>query len=208
MENRRGECNLEKVTVVLDTKLPNLKKAVSVLKQGGIIIYPTESSYAIGCDYTKKNLVKKIFKIKKRPKTKHITTIVPNIKVAKQYTKLTKKEKHIVERFMPGPITLATKGKRGKEFNFRISKHPVALKLAKEFGKPIVATSANTSGEPPIYESEDLHKFFGKVDLILDHGNLTITYPSTVVKVSPRFRTIRKGPISVKDIKQSLKAIK
>jgi len=191
--------------MVLEVNRLNIKKAVRVLHEGGIIIYPTESSYGMGCDFTNKNAVERVNLIKNRLKNKHNTVIVDSLETAKKYTKLCEKETKLANKFMPGPLTLVTKGKNGAEFNFRISSHPVAGKLARLFGKPIIATSANNSGHPAIYDSADLHNFFGRVDIILDYGDLPKREASTVVAVSPRFRKIREGAIKIDTIKSSLK---
>jgi tRNA threonylcarbamoyl adenosine modification protein (Sua5/YciO/YrdC/YwlC family) len=201
---------LDKLTIILEPKKENIKKAALVLKKGGLIIYPTESSYAIGCDFTNDKAVEQLCKVKNRKKAKHLTVIVPDIETAKKYGKIDKISELLVHRFMPGPLTLAVAGKgRFEEFNFRISSNHIALKLAKIFGKPIVATSANISGEENIYDSKELAMFFGKVDVIIDAGMLPKSVVSTVAEVkSKKIRIHREGAIPVKNIIAVLKSQK
>jgi L-threonylcarbamoyladenylate synthase len=111
---------------------------------------------------------------------------------------------------MPGPLTLAVAGKgRFKEFNFRISSSHIALKLAKIFGKPIVATSANISGKDNIYDPKELAMFFGKVDLILDAGPLQRSKVSTVAEVKgKKIKIHREGAIPKETLLASVNYLK
>jgi L-threonylcarbamoyladenylate synthase len=188
------------ITKILRPTIKNIKITAEILKRGGIIIYPTESSYAIGCDYTNKKAIRKLMKIKKRLLSKHTTVIVDSIKTAEKYAKLNNKEKLLVKGFMPGPLTICAKN----DFNFRISSNKTANALAKIFGKPIVTTSANISGEPAIYNPKELKNFIGKVDVIIDAGKLAKREPSTIVKVGKEIKILRNGPIKEKEIKNKL----
>lgn len=188
---------MERVTLMLDPSIANIKKAAAIMKKGGIVIYPTESSYAIGCDFSNANAIKRIYKVKKRPASKRLTTIVANLEMAKKYCKLNELAEKLVKRFMPGPLTLIVDGKRNlKKFRFRISENRTARFLSKALGKPIVATSANISRKPNIYDSKDLEKFFGRVDAIIDAGNLPVRKVSTIVGVGKKPKIIREGAIS------------
>lgn len=198
---------MEKITLIIKPSLENIEKAVSILKKGGIIIYPTESSYAIGCDYTNKKAIEQIYKIKKRSKSKHMITILAGIDIAKKYGKINKTAEFFINRFMPGPLTLVVPSKkRGEKFRFRISNNPIASKLAKRFGKPIVATSANISKNENIYDSSELETFFGFVDVILDAGDLPKSKVSTILEIKDKkIKVIREGAITKIKLKNSIK---
>ncbi|MCD6575901.1 MAG: threonylcarbamoyl-AMP synthase [Nanoarchaeota archaeon] len=197
------------MTEVVKPNRDGIEEAVKILKKGGIIIYPTETAYAIGCDITNKKAIKKLYKIKKRPKSKGTTAIVSDIEMAKKFGKISKLEEKIVKKFMPGPLTLIVPKKKkipdiaNKEFAFRISKNKIARKLSKLLGKPIAATSANLSGKKPIYEINKIKKIFAnKIGLIIDAGDLEKKKVSTIVKVEDgKIKVLRKGVITGRTIK-------
>ncbi|MCD6558221.1 MAG: threonylcarbamoyl-AMP synthase [Candidatus Aenigmarchaeota archaeon] len=189
-----------------------INKVVEILKMGGLVVYPTETCYGIGADVLNESAVKKVFEIKQRPLNKPLTAIISDIKTATKYCHLSEKEKKIVKRFMPGPITLVVKKKKNipdifdpKEFAFRIPGDAVSMAIAKQFDGPVVATSANMSGQEPIYDSKELKEIFdGKVNLILDAGKLPKAKPTTVVDVFKGLRIRRPGPISEDELKKIL----
>jgi tRNA threonylcarbamoyl adenosine modification protein (Sua5/YciO/YrdC/YwlC family) len=176
--------------------------ASSVMKKGGIVVYPTETSYGIGCDYTNKKACKKIFYLKKRPLSKNMVTIVSSISMAIKYAKLTNDEIRAARKLMPGPLTIAVNDK----FSFRVSSNRFARTIAKKLARPIVSTSANMSGGSDNYRIKDVIRLFsGKVDLIIDGGNLKKVRPSTIVNLRDGINIIRKGPVSKKKIMKSLR---
>lgn len=181
-----------------------IKKAVEELKKGNLIIYPTESSYAIGADYTNREAVNKVFELKNRPHEKKFNVIVSSLRVAKEQATLNKLEEQIVKELMPAPLTLVARRKipdeLGPEISFRIPAHKTALALAKEFKKPIVSTSANISGEKPIFNPEEIRKKFPGIYLI-DEGELQEKEPSTVIRVYKGYLEIlRKGAYPLQKI--------
>ncbi|MFH0832412.1 MAG: L-threonylcarbamoyladenylate synthase [Candidatus Aenigmatarchaeota archaeon] len=187
-----------------------IDEAVKILKKGGLVIYPSESSYGIGCDATNEKAVKRIFSVKKRS-GKAIPIIVSSIRMAEKYAFLSDDAKKIAERLMPGPLTLVVKKKNlpdslSKEtVGFRIPSHNFSVKLATSFGKPITATSANLSGNKPIYSIEEVIKLFSNnVDLIIDAGTLPKNKPTTVFDAGSR-KILRRGPVTKKEIISALK---
>jgi len=202
--------------IKIDPRNPNLKiikKVAREIKRGKIVIYPTETCYGIGTNALKKDSVKKVYEIKNRPLESNITVIVDSLETAKKYGKLNEIAEKLVKKFMPGPLTLVVEKKKNfpditnKDFAFRISSNPIAFKLAFYSKIPITATSANIHGEKPIYSSKKAIKtFYGKVDIILDSGNLKKKKPSTIVSVKGnRIKIIREGPISKEKLLSFLK---
>jgi len=183
-------------------KKNEIKKAVAILKSSGIIVYPTETSYGIGCDYTNKRAIKRIYKIKGRPKGKPFITLVDSVKMAKRYGIINKIAIKLIKKFMPGPLTLIVKGKKSGEFTFRISSNKIANELVKGLKKPIVSTSANIHGKKPIYNSKEaIKQFNNKVDAVIDAGTLKMCKPSTIVKVyDKQIKIIRESAITKKKI--------
>lgn len=190
-----------------------INAAASVIKAGGIIIYPTETAYGIGADATNEDSIKKIFKIKGRKAERAIPIIVSDLKMAKKYATIDEKGRKLINAFMPGPLTIVVK-KKNKMLPDILSKDTVALRisgsefaraLVKKSGVPLTSTSANISGMPLIYDSNEVRKiFFDKVDLILDSGKLKRKKPSTVFDLTSN-KLLRKGPISLRRILSKLK---
>ena len=180
-----------------------IHEAAKILKKGGIVIYPTESSYALGCDATNAKAIKKVHKLKGRKSGKYFPVIVADIDMAKRYYFVDKK----IERLAKFGITIVTKKKNNMPKSiggFRISKNSIARKLSKELGKPIIATSANISGKESLYKINDVKKIFtGKVDAILNADNLPKRRPSTVYDYQNK-KILRKGPVTLGAIKRAL----
>ena len=173
----------------------NPDKIVSILKNKGIIIYPAETCYGIGTDMTNEECIKRLFEIKKRPSEKKISAAVSSLKMAKEYFELSEDAEKLVKAFMPGPLTIITKGK-----SFRIPADKFIIEIIEKFGKPITATSANVSGQEPIYNFDELlNTFSGNVDLIINGGNLEKNKPSTIFNVDAK-KIVREGKISEEEI--------
>lgn len=191
--------------------------AASALSNGGIVAYPTETSYALGCDATNAAAVKKMYSLKGRRKNKALPVIVDSLKTIKKYAALGGNENAalLCKKLMPGPLTLVVEMKKGSlPYNlsrdgiaFRISSHPFASALAGKLGKPIVSTSANRSGEPGIYSSMEIaEKYLGKVELIVDAGELKPTRASSIVDLrGERPLLVRQGGVSFRAVLQTLK---
>ncbi len=175
-----------------------LELASRVLSDGGIVIYPTESSYAIGADATNACAVNKVRQIKSLNPENPMLVIIDSLETAEQYCYLTKEEKALAKKYMPGQLTICAKKKSNVPnalnrdwFSFRIPGNKVALELAKLFKKPITATSANRTKEKPAFRTEDIRL---DVDLILDAGVLQERPPSTIVENG---KVIRQGAVKV-----------
>ena len=179
-----------------------IKEAVKILRKGGVVIYPTESSYALGCDATNLRAIRRIHKLKGRKSGKYFPIIVSDIKMAKRYYFVDKK----IEKIANLGVTIVTKKRRLSKYigGFRISKSAVARKLSKSLGKPIIATSANISGKKSMYKINEIRKVFsGKADVVLNAGNLPKRKPSTVYDYENK-RILRKGPVSLRAIEKTL----
>lgn len=188
----------------------DLDKATKKLKEGKLIVYPTETAYGIGADATNEGAVTQVYEAKQRPLEKGLTVIVKDLEQAEKYTELSEKEKVIVKEFMPGPLTLVAEKKDNlpallnDKFVFRISSSKIARNLAEEF--PIVATSANISGRETSYSVEDIDpELLKHISAVLDEGKLEKKQTSTIVEVIDGEVVVhREGPIKKKEIEKIL----
>lgn len=194
----------------MDINEEKLEEAKKVIKDGGLVVFPTETAYGIATDATNSNAVEKVFEAKQRPRDKGLTAIVHSLETAEEYARLLDTERKIIEEFMPGPLTLVSEKKEkvpdnlNSDFAFRISSGEVASKLA-EVG-PITATSANISGEATAYSVDDISdELLDKADYVIDAGKLDKGPTSTIMEFSEEGLVVhREGPIKKDEIEKVL----
>lgn len=189
-----------------------LNKIINTLKQGKLIIYPTETCYGLGADATNPQAVQKLLDYKGERGSKPISVAVADQKMAEKYVVLNETARHLYRNFLPGPLTVISKSKNrlapalqagGETLGIRIPDYSLVLKLISQFGRPITATSANTSGKKPPYSLADWQKYTSKkkqsmVDLFWNVGRLTKREPSTVVDTTLNETTVlRQGAIQI-----------
>lgn len=189
-----------------------IKKALAVLKRGGIFVFPTETCYGLGADATKPSAIKKLYSYKTRREGKPLSIAVSDIKMAKKYVKTNAMAENLYKNYLPGPITVISKGLRkvakGVESEYgtlgiRIPDHKLVLDIVQKFGKPFTATSANMSYLPKPYDIESLlkntpAKNLKLIDLIIDAGKLPRRETSTVVDTTMNsLNVIRKGRLKL-----------
>lgn len=186
----------------------NLEEAVALLRAGGVLVFPTETSYALGCDATNEQAVAKVFAIKGRPEGKGTPLILPPDVEASTYIAMSDKAEELASQHWPGPLNIiaprtpmspvSVRCETDGTQSVRKSSHPIASELARQLGHPLVATSANRSGETSIYRPDELEdEFSGELpDALLDGGNLSVVPASTTVKViGESVELIRQGSI-------------
>ena len=192
------------------TKKNIVKATVEVLRNGGLVIFPTETVYGAGVDATNQTAVDKLLAYKPRREGKPLSIAVPDQKAAAEYVNINEQAQKLYQRFLPGPVTVVSKSlrkvARGVESEFgtlgvRIPDHKLMLQILKEFGKPITATSANASGKKRPYKIQDIFdnlstKQKNLIDLVLDAGELPRNDPSTVIDTTfSTPTTLRSGKI-------------
>ncbi|MCI8410912.1 MAG: threonylcarbamoyl-AMP synthase [Clostridia bacterium] len=190
-----------------------LKKPAEIIKDGGIVIFPTETVYGIGTNVFDENAVRRIYNIKERPLNKPISLLVSNMKMVNQVAKeITQLEYKLMEKFFPGPFTIILKKKdivpniatsNQETVGIRIPANEITLKLIDYAGVPIATSSSNISSKPSVTNLKKIIKDFeGKVDYFIDGGESKIGIASTIVQVIDGIpHILRKGPISEEQIK-------
>ncbi|MBI3601182.1 MAG: threonylcarbamoyl-AMP synthase [Nitrospinae bacterium] len=185
-----------------------IKKVVRVLKEGGVIAYPTDTIYGIGCDIFNKKGIEKIYQIKKREKNKPLSFMCADLSDISQYAIVSNYAYRIMKRCLPGPYTFileaspATPKKiisKRKAVGIRIPDNKICLAALKELGHPIITTSANISEGEELNDPEDIEDKLGySLDLIID-GGVLISEPSTIIDLtgdSPAVLREGKGKIN------------
>ncbi len=199
--------------IVINRDFPQprlIKKVVQVLKDGGVLAYPTDTIYGIGCDIFNKKGIEKIYQIKKREKNKPMSFICADLSDISQYAIVSNYAYRIMKRCLPGPYTFILEASsktpkkimsKRKTVGIRIPDHKICLAVVKELGHPLITTSANISSEEELNNPDDIEDKLGhSLDLIIDEGPL-ISEASTIVDLIGDAPTVlREGKGEIKKI--------
>ncbi len=191
-------------------KEEELQEVEETLKNGGIVIFPTDTVYGIGCNCFSKKAIKRIFDVKSRPEKKPINVLTDKVEKIENVTKnIKKEEKEIINKYMPGAVTIVLDKKEDvpdiltsglDTIGVRIPNNKIALEILKKFENPLATTSVNISGNLPGLEINDFIKEFeNKVDIIIDGGKTKIGVASTIVRVdeNSEINILREGNIKL-----------
>ena len=187
------------------------EKAVSVLQQGGIVIFPTDTAFGIGCRIDDEKAIERLFKIRKRPVEKATPVLVDTVKMAQDYLQPIPKEvvDKFIEPYWPGALTIVLSCKtkhvpslvRGRSLTLgvRIPNHPVTRSLIRNLGIPILGPSANFAGDQTPFEFNQLNPELIKLVDYVVSGECTFKQASTVIdcSISP-WKILRQGAVEVK----------
>jgi len=190
-----------------------VKKAVSTLREGGVVAFPTDTVYGLGALAENEEAVERIFSLKKRPKNMPLPLLVSDMShlgaLASTPGSLAWR---LATRFWPGGLTLIVPASKevpksiggGKTVALRIPDDAVALALIKDLGKPIVGTSANLTGRQAARSAAEVKRCFGdKIDLVIDAGRLSGGLESTIVDITgEKARIVREGAVSRAQIEE------
>jgi tRNA threonylcarbamoyl adenosine modification protein (Sua5/YciO/YrdC/YwlC family) len=177
--------------------------AVDVLKKGGVIIYPTDTTYGIGCDIFNKEAIERVYRIKRMTKHKPLSFICADLKDISRYAQVSNYAYQTMRRLLPGPYTFilsATKTvpklmiTKRKTVGIRVPNNEICLDIVSSLGNPIITTSANIEDEEIISEPEEIEEAFGsEVDLIIDQGALPTRLSSIVDLIDDNPVVVREG---------------
>jgi L-threonylcarbamoyladenylate synthase len=186
-----------------------IRKASDTVKRGGVVVFPTDTVYGLGCDPRNIQAVRTIYRIKGRDKSKYLPVLGYSLAEISKIAVFDQLSKKIAEKFWPGPVTLVLKIKDYEiarslvltnRIAVRVPNHPCTLALLREC-KLLVGTSANRSGLPPFSDAKDIIDKLEGYDVLLDGGKITDPTESTVVEVKEnRLKIIRSGKISEKEL--------
>ena len=186
-----------------------IAQAVDVLHRGGVICYPTDTMYGIGCDIFNQKAVKRVYQIKRRPKDKPFSFMCDSLTNISQYGHVGNTAYRLMRKNLPGPYTFVLAGTKlvpkimltkQKTVGIRVPGHPVCLAIIEALGNPVLNTSAAPEDEEDnqICSADDVERLFGKqVDLIIDSGAISPA-PSSVISLldeQPEVLRVGKGNV-------------
>jgi L-threonylcarbamoyladenylate synthase len=191
--------------------LNNLEEAVELLKSGQTLVFPTETSYGLGCDAINQTAVDNIFQIKTRTNRKPLLVVVPTVEMARQYLEWNDLLENLAAKYWPGPLTIVGKAKGGlaqgvispdNTLAVRVSAHTIVKYLSENLNRPLVATSANISGAGDLYSAKEIETIFEQneiaPDAIIDAGDLPPAKPTTIISVGDgQIKILRQGELII-----------
>lgn len=190
----------------------DVKKAIQVLNKGGIVIFPTDTAFGIGCRIDDEKAIERLFKIRKRPAAQPMSVLVDTVKMAEEYVEHIPKEviDKLVEPYWPGALTIVLKSKNqiskivqggGDTLGVRIPNHSITRELIRGIGVGLLGPSANFHGEKTPYSFEDLDQELVRlVDYVMS-GECLVKQSSTVIDCSVMpWKIIREGAVPVSGI--------
>ena len=180
-----------------------IARVVEVLEKGGVIAYPTDTTYGIGCSILNKKGIERIYLLKQREKKKPFSFICSDLSEVTRYARVSNFAFKIMKRHLPGPYTFVLEATsvvpdllmtRQKTVGIRIPDNPICLAIVSQLGHPIITTSANRSGEEPIGQPLTVEADLGKqLDLVVDGGLLTADVSSVVSLIGDVAIVLRQG---------------
>lgn len=189
----------------------NLAKVVVDLLDGKTLIFPTETSYGLGCDATNLAAVEQIFKIKGRPSDKPLLIVVPTIEMAKKFLKWNDGIEKVAQKYWPGPVTVVGEYKndsglvpgvvsKNNSVAVRVTQFELTKSITEKMNGPLVATSANITDAGDMYSADDVVAMFKdreiQPDNILNFGVLPKRLPTTIVDLtSATPKILRQGGV-------------
>lgn len=199
---------------LLKTSTDSILRAANIIREGGLVIYPTDTVYGLGCDPFNENAVARLASVKQRTK-ENLPVLVSNLEKARLLGNFNESLERPLRRFWPGPLTVVVPCKvslpyqvigHDRMIGLRIPGREETLDLVSKSGGFLVGTSANISGMPSLRNAKDaLILFDGKVDIILDGGSVATGIESTVVKQTERgMQLLREGAIKYEEFEAAL----
>ena len=193
----------------VDWDKEGIEKTFQVIKKSGIVVFPTDTVYGIGCNPYNANAVEKIYEIKSREKIKSLPVLAYSLDTVKEIARIDTFTEKIIKKYWPGPLTLIlelTDKKLKKSLNLdnkiavRIPDSKCTLKLLEKCGL-LVGTSANISGSPPSTDPKECLKNITNYDVFLNGGTITSKGESTIIEIeNEEIKIIRKGVLKKEEI--------
>jgi tRNA threonylcarbamoyl adenosine modification protein (Sua5/YciO/YrdC/YwlC family) len=169
-----------------------IQRAIEVLEKGGLIAYPTDTVYGLGCDLMNKQAIERLYQMKGMQKQKNLAFICHDLSDISTYAVVDNSTYRTLKRHLPGPYCFILEATRvvpkmvltkQKTVGIRVPAHPVITTLARELGRPIISSTAAPNGGDPFVDPTELRDYFKTLDLVLDGGAGGLV-PTTVIDLS------------------------
>jgi tRNA threonylcarbamoyl adenosine modification protein (Sua5/YciO/YrdC/YwlC family) len=180
-----------------------IEKVVAIIQRGGLIAYPTDTYYGIGCDLMNKKAIEKIYQLKQRRKTKPFSFICSDLKHISDFAKVSNYAYKTMRRLLPGPYTFVLEGTKlvpkimltkRKTAGIRVPDHSICLALTQSLGNPILSTSATTATGEVLHDASLIHDHFGtRLDAVIDGGPVPMEPSSVISLIGDIPEIIREG---------------
>ena len=180
-----------------------IRKISEILQKGGIIAYPTDTHYGIGCDILNKRSIERIYQLKQRSKNQPFSFICSDLKNISHYAKVSNYAYKTMKRLLPGPYTFILEGSRlvpkimltkRKSAGIRVPDHPICISLVKALGNPIISTSATLPDGSQLFDASLIQDVFkGRLDAVIDGGAVSGKPSSVISLINDEPEVIREG---------------
>ena len=193
---------------IVSPNLDSLAAAAEVVANGGIVAYPTDTVYGLGCDPFNSQAVKAVLRVK-GDRSKPLPVLVETLHAAELIVDFSGRALKVAAAFWPGPLTMVLRAKPtvpvilapDKTVGVRSPKHAICLKLLGMCSGILVGTSANKTGHSPATTAKEVAQELGdQIDLVIDGGRTMLGISSTVIDLTKGFRLLREGPISREEL--------
>jgi tRNA threonylcarbamoyl adenosine modification protein (Sua5/YciO/YrdC/YwlC family) len=187
----------------VNPQLRLIRSVVDVLRRGGVVTYPTDTVYGIGCDIMNKKAIERVYLLKQRHKSKPFSFICSGLKNISNYAKVSNYAYKTMRRLLPGPYTFILEGSKlvpkimlthRKTAGIRVPDNAICLALVEELGNPIITTSATRPDGSIIHDPSLIHDYYrSRIDMAIDGGSLTGDPSSVISLIGDIPDVIRKG---------------
>jgi tRNA threonylcarbamoyl adenosine modification protein (Sua5/YciO/YrdC/YwlC family) len=185
-----------------------IAQVADTLRSGGVIVYPTDTVYGLGCDINSKKALERVRRIKKIDNKRHLSFVFADLKQISSYAQVTDKAYRIMRRFLPGPYTFVLKATRlvprivltkRNEVGIRIPDNRICQALVAEIGNPILSSSVRMPDDQLLDDPREIDRLYrGQVDLVID-GGVFLPEPSSIISLlddQPTVIRVGKGDVT------------
>ena len=180
-----------------------IRRIAEILNRGGVVVYPTDTYFGMGCDIMNKKAIERIYRLKQRDKSKPFSFICSGLKNISHYAKVSNYAYKTMRRLLPGPYTFILEGSRlvpkimltkRKTAGIRVPDNAICLALVHALGNPVITTSASMPDGSILHDASLIHDYFGpRIDAVIEGGVLPGRPSSVISLIDDRPEVIRKG---------------